>query len=39
MDNATKPTPMELLKAVSPAGAKTCMDHRAAAWEKRPHRS
>jgi alkylhydroperoxidase/carboxymuconolactone decarboxylase family protein YurZ len=30
MDNATKPAPMELLKAVSPAGAKTYMDHRAA---------
>jgi len=30
MDNATKPTPMELLKTVSPAGAKTYMDHRAA---------
>lgn len=30
MDNAKKPTPMELLKAVSPAGAKAYMDHRAA---------
>ena len=30
MNDATKPTPIELLKAVSPAGAKTYMDHRAA---------
>lgn len=30
MDNNAKPTPMELLKAVSPIGAKTYMDHRAA---------
>lgn len=30
MDNAKKPTPMELLKAISPAGAKAYMDHRAA---------
>ena len=30
MSNDTKPTPMELLKAVSPAGAKTYMEHRAA---------
>lgn len=30
MNHATKPTPMELLKAVSPAGAKTYMEHRAA---------
>jgi alkylhydroperoxidase/carboxymuconolactone decarboxylase family protein YurZ len=30
MNDVTKPTPMELLKAVSPAGAKTYMEHRAA---------
>ena len=30
MSNDTKPTPMELLKAVSPAGARTYMEHRAA---------
>lgn len=30
MDNNAKPTPMELLKSVSPIGAKTYMDHRAA---------
>ena len=30
MNDATKPTPIELLKAVSPAGARTYMDHRAA---------
>lgn len=30
MNSDAKPTPMELLKAVSPAGAKTYMEHRAA---------
>lgn len=30
MNNAKKLTPIELLKEVSPAGAKTYMDHRAA---------
>ena len=30
MSNDTKLTPMELLKSVSPAGAKTYMEHRAA---------
>jgi AhpD family alkylhydroperoxidase len=30
MSNDTKPTPLELLRAVSPAGAKTYLEHRAA---------
>ena len=30
MNDAKKPTPMEVLKAVSPDGAKTYMEHRAA---------
>lgn len=33
MSNDTKPTPMELLRAVSPVGAKTYMEHRAAILE------
>jgi len=38
MSNDTKPTPIELLRAISPGGAKTYMEHRAAIPGKRRFR-
>jgi hypothetical protein len=35
MSNDTKPTPIELLRVISPDGAKTYLEHRAAIREKR----
>lgn len=39
MDDRSKPTPMDILSAVSAEGAKTYMDHRAAIMEGREFRA